>query len=169
MLITKSKLDNVLIIQPSIFEDHRGTYLELYNEADLTRNTGIKVKFIQDDISVSRQNVLRGIHGDFITWKLISCLRGAFYLIVVNNDVYSPQYRQWDSIVLSERNNLQVLVPPGFGNGHLVLSNYTIFHYKQSTYYDRDNQFTIAWNDPGLKIFWPIKYPILSDRDRGVE
>jgi dTDP-4-dehydrorhamnose 3,5-epimerase len=169
MEVTKGKLDQVLIIKPpTIFEDFRGTYVETYNEK-IYKEAGVAVDFVQDDISVSSQNVLRGIHGDQKTWKLISCLAGKFYLVVVNWDETSPQYRQWESFVLSEQNRLQVLVPPKFGNGHLVLSQQAIFHYKQSSYYDRAGQFTVLWNDPQVKIWWPIKEPIVSRRDAGLE
>jgi dTDP-4-dehydrorhamnose 3,5-epimerase len=167
--ITRTKLDSVLLIKPpTIFEDFRGTYVELYNEV-LYAEAGINVKFVQDDISVSARHVLRGIHGDAETWKLISCLYGRFYLVVVNWDEDSPQFGQWDSFVLSEHNRLQVLVPARFGNGHLVLSDQAIFHYKQSSFYNRVGQFTILWNDPRLNIWWPIKNPIVSRRDEGLE
>lgn len=162
--VERTKLDKVLLIKPDAFEDHRGHYVEIYNEA-LFKEKGIDVKFIQDDISVSFKNVLRGIHGDSQTWKLISCLYGEFFLAVVNWDSSSKQYGQWETFVLSEKNKQQVLVPPKFGNGHLVLSDRAIFHYKQSTYYNRAGQFTLMWNDPKLNINWPIKDPILSKRD----
>lgn len=169
MEVSRTKLAGVLLIKPpTIFEDFRGTYVETYNEK-LYTEAGITVRFVQDDISVSKKNVLRGIHGDAETWKLISCLYGRFYLVVVNWDEASPQYRQWDSFELSDQNQLQVLVPPKFGNGHLVRSELAIFHYKQSTYYNRAGQFTILWNDPGLNIRWPVKKPILSRRDQGKE
>ena len=165
MEVSKTKLEGVLLIKPAtIFEDFRGTYVELYNDK-IYHDAGIKVKFIQDDISVSSKHVLRGIHGDAETWKLISCLHGRFYLVVVNWDKDSSQFGQWDSFVLSDCNRQQVLVPPKFGNGHLVLSELAIFHYKQSTDYDRAAQFTLFWNDPKLNIWWPIKNPILSMRD----
>jgi len=167
--VTQAKLAGVLMIQPPTNqEDFRGSYVELYNEA-LYRETGINVAFVQDDISTSDRHVLRGIHGDTDTWKLISCLYGRFYLVVVNWDRDSPQFGQWESFVLSDRNRLQVLVPPRFGNGHLVLSELAIFHYKQSTYYNRASQFTILWNDPQVNIWWPIKNPIVSRRDGGAE
>jgi len=165
MEVSRTKLDGVLLIKPpTIFEDFRGTYVETYNEK-LYTEAGITVKFVQDDISVSKKNVLRGIHGDGETWKLVSCLYGKFYLVVVNWDDASAQYQQWESFVLSDQNRLQVLVPPKFGNGHLVQSELAIFHYKQSTYYNRAGQFTILWNDPSLNIQWPIKNPIVSRRD----
>ena len=169
MEVKKTKLDGVLLIMPpTIFEDFRGTYVEIYNEK-LYNQSGMTEKFVQDDISISSRHVLRGIHGDNETWKLISCLYGKFYLVVVNWDDTSAQYRQWDSFVLSDQNRLQILVPPKFGNGHLVLSEQAIFHYKQSTYYNRAGQFTILWNDPELDLWWPIKDPILSRRDEGSE
>jgi dTDP-4-dehydrorhamnose 3,5-epimerase len=165
--VKQTKLDGVLLIKPpTVFEDFRGSYVETYNEK-LYNEAGIKVEFIQDDISVSHKNVLRGIHGDDVTWKLVSCLYGKFYLVVVNWDKTSPQYKQWESFTLSDENRLQVLIPARFGNGHVVLSETAIFHYKQNTYYDRSRQFTILWDDPELKIEWPITNPILSERDSG--
>jgi dTDP-4-dehydrorhamnose 3,5-epimerase len=166
--VSKTELNGVLLIKPDIFEDHRGEYIETYNEA-LYKKSGVDVKFVQDDISVSTQNVLRGIHGDDITWKLISCLYGKFYLVVVNCDKDCEEFGKWQSFILSDKNRLQVLVPPGYGNGHLVLSDVTIFHYKQSTYYERSRQFTYRWDDPKFNIWWPIKNPILSQRDQGTD
>ena len=167
MEIRKTKLDGVLLITPpTIFEEFRGVYVETYNE-ELYKGAGINIDFMQDDISESLQNVLRCIHGDGETWKLISCLYGEFYLVVVNWDNTSPQFGEWESFVLSDENRLQVLVPPKFGNGHLVLSERAVFHYKQSTYYNRASQFTLLWNDPKLNIEWPTKNPILSKRDKG--
>ena len=160
-------LDSVRLIKPpTIFEDFRGHYVETYNER-LYREAGIDQHFIQDDISVSRRHVLRGIHGDDKTWKLISCLQGSFYMVVINNDPESSQYRKWTSFTLSESNRLQVLVPPKFGNGHVVMSEQAIFHYKQTTDYDRSGQFTLVWNDPALSIWWPVDNPIVSVRDQG--
>ena len=160
-------LDSVRLIKPpTIFEDFRGHYVETYNER-LYREAGIDQHFIQDDISVSRRHVLRGIHGDDKTWKLISCLQGSFYMVVVNNDPQSSQYRKWTSFTLSDTNRLQVLVPPKFGNGHVVMSEQAIFHYKQTTDYDRSGQFTLIWNDPALNIWWPVQVPIVSVRDQG--
>jgi len=169
MEIKKTRLDGVLLIKPPTnFKDFRGCYVELFNEK-LYRAAGIKVKFIQDDISMSHYHVLRGLHGDSKTWKLISCLYGKFYLVVVNYNQRSPQFGQWKAFTLSDQNRLQVLIPPRFGNGHLVLSKIAIFHYKQSSYYNRAGQFTLAWNDPKLNIRWPVKNPIMSKRDGTAE
>jgi len=164
MQLEKTKLDRVLQIKLDVFEDFRGQYVETYNE-DLYQKSGIEVKFCQDDISVSTRHVLRGVHGDAETWKLISCLYGSFYLMVVNNDKNSPQYKKWQGFSLSDTNRYQILVPPNFGNGHIVLSDRAIFHYKQNTYYNPKGQFTIVWNDPEYGMWWPIKNPIVSQRD----
>jgi len=164
---SKTSLDGVLSILPSTnFEDFRGSYVEIYNKK-LFQDAGLTQDFIQDDISTSYRNVLRGIHGDSKTWKLVSCLKGSFYLVVVNNDSSSPQFRKWEAFTLSDVNRRQILIPPRFGNGHLVLSESAIFHYKQTTDYDREGQFTLLWNDPEFDIWWPTDNPILSRRDSG--
>jgi dTDP-4-dehydrorhamnose 3,5-epimerase len=168
LAVETTSLNGVKLIHPSTnFEDFRGSYVEVYNR-ELFLNAGINEDFIQDDISTSTRNVLRGIHGDQETAKLVSCLHGAFYLIVVNQDKDSPEFGKWESFTLSDKNRLQVLIPPKFGNGHLVLSESAIFHYKQTTNYNRASQFTILWNDPKFNFWWPVKNPILSRRDEGL-
>ena len=164
MKVSKTKLDGVLLIKLEAFEDFRGQYVETYNEA-LYHEHGITVKFVQDDISVSSRHVLRGIHGDAETWKLISCLYGKFYLMVINGDEQSKDFGKWQAFTLSDANRLQVLVPPKYGNGHVVLSEQAIFHYKQNTYYNPKGQFTYTWDDPRFKMWWPVKQPMLSQRD----
>jgi len=163
--VSKTKLERVLLIKPYIFEDHRGEFVETYNE-ELYRQSGIEVNFAQDDISVSMKNVLRGIHGDNVTWKLISCLYGKIYFVVVNCDENSEDFGKWQSFELSDSNRWQVLVPPGHGNAYLALTDKVIFNYKQSTYYDPTRQFSYKWNEPRFNIKWPIKEPILSERDK---
>ena len=157
--ITETYLDGVLFIQPTVFEDYRGKYVEIYNRALYP-----EMEFIQDDISISSRNVLRGFHGDFKTWKLISCLYGRLYSVVINNNESHHQYHEWEHFILTGENHSQVLIPPGFGNAFLVLSDTAVFHYKQTTYYNRDTQFTLKWNE--YSIPWPIDNPILSERDR---
>jgi dTDP-4-dehydrorhamnose 3,5-epimerase len=164
MIVEKTNLDGVLLIKLDGFEDHRGEYVELYNEK-LYREKSIDIHFVEDDISIATRGVIKGIHGDDCTWKLISCLHGKFYLVVINYDKESENFGKWESFVLSDRNKYQVLVPPRHGNGHLCLSKKSIFHYKQSFYYDPSRQFTIAWNDPEFNFWWPVKNPILSMRD----
>ena len=108
-----------------------------YGKTTEFEDAGLKQNFIQDDISTSYSNVLRGIHGDSKTWKLVSCLKGSFYLVVVNNYSSSVEFGKWEGFTLSDVNRRQILIPPKFGNGHLVLSDSAIFHYKQTTDYDR--------------------------------
>lgn len=164
MIVEKTNLNGVLLIMPKIYEDFRGSYVETYNEEEYAAN-GIPQHFVQDDISTSTQGVLRGLHGDAETWKLISCPYGRFYFVVANCDPNSPDFGKWQSFILSDENRHQVLVPPMYGNGHLILSEKAIFHYKQTTYYNPRGQFTYKWDDPRLGIWWPIKTPLLSRRD----
>ncbi|MFC1489031.1 dTDP-4-dehydrorhamnose 3,5-epimerase family protein [Thermodesulfobacteriota bacterium] len=164
MIVENTKLEGVLLIKLDAFEDHRGEYIEIYNEK-LYKSKGIEIDFVEDDVSIATRGVIKGIHGDHSTWKLISCLHGKFYLVVINYDRESKSFGKWESFVLSEKNNHQVLVPPKYGSGHLCLSEKSIFHYKQSSYYDPSKQFTIRWNEPKFNIWWPVKNPILSVRD----
>ncbi len=164
MQIDKTKLKGVLLIKPDIFKDLRGEFVETYNEKLYLKEVA-DIRFIQDDISVSKKDVLRGIHGDAVTWKLISCLHGEIYFVVVNCDRDSTDFGKWQSFILSDRNRFQVLIPPKYGNAYLVLSEKAIFNYKQSTYYDPSKQFSYKWNDAKFNIQWPITTPILSRRD----
>lgn len=163
--VSKTKLKDVLQIFPDIFKDFRGEFIETYNK-ELYKKNGINVDFVQDDISSSKKNVLRGIHGDNKTWKLLSCLCGKLYFVVVNCDKKSKDFSKWQSFILSDKNRQQILVPPKHGNAYLVLSKKTVFSYKQSAYYNSKGQFTYKWNDPRFSIKWPIKNPILSKRDK---
>ena len=162
--VTKTKLPGVLLITPEIVRDARGEYVETYNKEMYLRE-GITADFIQDDISVSRKDVLRGFHGDPVTWKLISCLWGEFYLVIVQCDETKPSFGEWVSFTLSDRTKQQVLVPPMHGVAHLALTDRIIFNYKQTTYYDPSIQFSYKWDDPRFKVEWPITNPILSKRD----
>ena len=164
MQVSETTLADVKLIQLSRFEDFRGYYLESYNR-ELYQQHGIDIDFVQDDFSQSRKNVLRGIHGDSETWKLVSCIVGAFRLVVVNCDESSDDFGKWQAFDLSEDNCQQVLIPPKYGNAHLVVSEQAIFHYKQNTYYNPAGQFTYKWDDPRFDIWWPIQNPILSQRD----
>ena len=169
-----SVFSDVLIFTPYVFEDFRGNYIETYNELayDQAIHTalGKKVKFIQDDISNSSKHVLRGLHGDANTWKLIQCLSGEFLLAAVDMRKDSKTYLRWETFILNAKNNKQVLLPPMFVNGHLCISDCCIFSYKQSTYYEgAKKQMTVMWDDPTIGVEWPIDTPILSDRDRSAE
>ena len=157
MKVTETELKGVLLITLNPFEDFRGHFVELYREDTYARTLGIK--FVEDDISVSRKGVLRGIHVDSEAWKLLTCLHGTIYLVIVNKD-----FDKWQSFTLSD-SSTQILVPPKYGIAHLVLSHEAILHYKQSLAYDLSRQSTYRFDDPRLGIFWPIRNPILSRRD----
>jgi len=136
--------------QSDSFEDFRGELYTLFKqeESDLIFN--------HDKVSISRKHVLRGMHGDSKSWKLITCLSGEVYLVVIDNRPESINYLKWDSIILSSKNKKSILIPPMFANGHLVLSDEATFFYKWSylgEYPDVKDQFTLKWNDPNINIF----------------
>ena len=165
MKITETKLKGVMLVEPNtLSDDHRGTETEIYNQ-EMFRQAGVDIDFVAEDISVSPKGILRGIHGDDKTWKLVSCLLGSYHLVVVNWEEGSPQKGQWESFTVSDQNRHQVLIPPNFGNGFVIMSENVVFHYRQSAYYNREGQFTLRWNDPALKIEWPVEPTIVSLRD----
>ena len=167
--IGSNKINDLKIIHTNVFYDFRGEYVETFSKKgyeEFKDYNGQPIEWLEDDISVSRQSVLRGLHGDSKTWKLIQCLWGEFYYVVVDMRKDSSTYLNWEAFTLNDKNRMQVLVPAGCANGHLVLSDKCIFSYKQSQYYSgMENQFTVRWNDPKLNIFWPVKEPMLSVRD----
>lgn len=152
----------VKIFSSEVFHDFRGTYTESYNDIFFKQHA--QIEFIQDDFSVSKKNVLRGLHGDYETWKLVSCPYGEiFFAIADMRKGSSTQYKS-ETFILSQYSPNFILIPPGFANGHLVLSDFAVFHYKQSTLYGT-KQFTIKHDDARLNIFWPNFPVIKSIRD----
>ena len=152
------------IFRNNSFKDHRGYYWTSWKNKSIN-----KIKFNHDKFSLSRKNVLRGLHGDSKTWKLVSCPYGKCLLVVVNFIKDSRNYLKHKSWILSQKNGMQILIPPNYANGHLCLSEKCLFHYKLSykgTYVDQKKQFSLRWNDPMLGINWRIKKPILSKRDK---
>ncbi len=146
------------------FIDKRGFYWTSWKKGLIK-----KIKFKHDKFSLSKKNVLRGLHGDTKTWKLVSCPYGKFLLVVVNFNKNSKDFLKYHKWVLSQKNGVQILIPPNYANGHLCLSKECLFHYKLSykgSYADTNKQFSLRWNDPKLKIKWKIKKPILSERDK---
>lgn len=154
-------LNGVRIYERKSFKDHRGEYFELWSTK---RGSKPRTHFVEDDISVSHKNVLRGIHGDWITGKLITCLYGEIFVAVVDHRKFSGQWHKWETFIISDKNHMQIYIPPHFGLGILALTEPAIFHYKQTKHYDRARQFTIPWNSLGIP--WPCKNPILSERDK---
>ena len=164
--IQKTSLPGVLKVIRKRFDDYRGFYAEIYSKRDYFEK-GIEIEFVEQDFSFSRRLVLRGLHGDPQTWKLISCPFGELYLVVLDYREGSESFGKWEGFTLNPENGVQILIPPGFANGHLILSDWAMFHYNQSEYYtDGGNQFTVKWNDQRFNIHWPIRDPILSERDR---
>ena len=146
------------------FKDYRGYYWTSWKKG--TKKT---VKFKHDKFSFSKKNVLRGLHGDTKTWKLVSCPYGKFFLVVVNFNKKSRNYLKWNSWILSHENGIQILIPPNYANGHLCLSEKCLFHYKLSykgKYTVAKQQFSIKWNDPKLNINWKVQNPIISEKDK---
>ena len=157
------KINGVMVREQDAFTDYRGDLYTIWKDDDFDLN------FNHDKVSTSRKHVLRGIHGDNKSWKLVTCLYGEIYFVLVDNRESSDTFLQWESTMLTDRNRKQVLIPPGVGNGFLVMSHRSVFHYKWSyegEYADVDQQFTIKWNDPIIGIDWPIDNPILSVRDK---
>lgn len=167
--IYKSKtLDEVTIIIPDTFHDNRGslytTYLKDKFEGLLPQN----ISFVHDKFAVSKKNVLRGIHGDFFSWKLISCVHGKIFQVVVDNRKESKTFLKHFGLFLDGSSPKSVLIPPGFGNAFQVLSHNAVYNYKlaySGNYRDANEQFTLKWNDERISIDWPNKNPILSQRD----
>ena len=167
--VTESKiLPEIILVQPKPFHDYRGEMWTFWEEE--TNILPLQHEFKISKFTRSRKNVLRGLHGDNETWKYISCVWGEIYLVVVDNRKDSVNYLKWDSFTVTDRNHLSILVPPGFANGHLCLSEECLFHYAQSypsSYVDVERQDVLKWNDVRLDIDWPTGVkPILSERDR---
>jgi dTDP-4-dehydrorhamnose 3,5-epimerase len=168
--ITSKTLPEVNIISPDVYYDYRGEYIETWNIENYKVFGGGNITFKQDDISTSIKHTLRGLHGDFETWKLVQCLYGSLLQVVVDMRPNSDTYLKYDMFSINDKNRNQILIPPGFANGHLVMSDFGIFSYKQSTLYKgAGTQFTVKWDDPKINILWPIENPILSSRDKNAK
>lgn len=170
MKVTTTELPNVLLFTHECFEDHRGTYEEIYNKTKFDqackKYLGKTIDFLETNIAVSSKHVLRGLHGDNRTWKYVTCLKGKYFINVLCYDSASEFYGMSQSFVLSEQNKNQLLIPPWHGHGYVVMSDEAIFHYQQScTYRGMGEQFTVRYNDERFDLWWPIKNPILSKRD----
>jgi len=165
MRIMDTELHGVRRIEPEAFRDHRGSYVEIFDTEKYREVTGGRV-FVQDDISVSHTNVLRGLHGDWQTTKLVSVLHGEGYALLADNRPESPTYRRWQAFTLSGENRVQLLIPPGIGNSVLAVQGPLVYWYKQDQHWAAGRQFTIRWDDPDWGFEWPVAEPILSERDR---
>lgn len=162
--VEKTSLDGVYLVKPKAHEDARGNFYETYNEKDY-KAAGLDATFIQDDISKSVKGVLKGMHGDPGTYKLVQCVYGKVYAVILNCDESSADFGKWESFELSDENKYQLYIPPMYGNGYYVMSDVAVYSYKQSTYYGEYQQFTYKYNDERFGIVWPDEVRVISERD----
>ncbi|MEM3063017.1 MAG: dTDP-4-dehydrorhamnose 3,5-epimerase family protein [Nitrososphaerota archaeon] len=162
------RIKGVYTIKPTYFKDNRGIIWSTYLQSIISKLVPPEINFIHDKFSYSHKHVLRGIHGDNFTWKLISCVYGKIYEVIVDLRPGSPTYMKHEKFILKGLDPFLILIPPGIGNAYYVLSTRAVYHYKLAyvgNYRDFNEQFTIRWNDPILAIDWPCSNPILSERD----
>jgi len=166
MQITQTNLNGVLIIEPRIFSDGRGFFFESYHR-ERYRQYGIRNDFVQDNLSYSMKDTLRGLHyqNPHSQAKLVQVLSGEVFDVALDIRSGSPTFGQWTGIILSSENKKQFYIPIGFAHGFCVLSDTAIFSYKCDDFYSPDCEGGIFWSDPDLGIDWPVKAPLLSDKD----
>jgi dTDP-4-dehydrorhamnose 3,5-epimerase len=167
MKISHTKLKGCVIIEPRIFGDERGFFLETFQAVRYEQEAGIDLPFVQDNHSRSSRGVLRGLHFQKTKpqGKLVRVVCGEVYDVAVDIRKGSPTFGEWEGVTLSEDNKKQFWVPPGFAHGFVVLSDTADFEYKCTDYYDPCDEGCILWNDPDLNIPWPISSPVLSTKD----
>lgn len=166
MNVTETKLPGVLLIEPRVFRDSRGFFIETFQRERYSA-VGIPGPFVQDNHSHSVRNVLRGLHYQISQpqGKLVSVVRGEVFDVAVDIRKGSPTFGAWFGVVLSESNNRQLYVPPGFAHGFCTLSDQADFLYKCSDYYQPQDEGGVLWSDPAIGIEWPVEAPLLSDKD----
>jgi dTDP-4-dehydrorhamnose 3,5-epimerase len=166
--VIETKFKDAFLIEPKVFGDHRGFFMESYNEK-VFKELGLEYRFIQDNHSLSVEaGTLRGLHYQlepFAQTKLVRVIRGAVYDVIVDIRKGSPTYGQWQGFILSEENKRQLLVPKGFAHGFCTIVPNTEVLYKVDDYYSPEHDRGICWNDPDLNIDWPTNSPILSEKD----
>ncbi|HOK22598.1 MAG TPA: dTDP-4-dehydrorhamnose 3,5-epimerase [Candidatus Hydrothermia bacterium] len=163
------EIPEVLLVEPKVFEDERGYFLEVYRHDYFSEVLG--VSFVQENLSFSKKGVLRGLHFQKRVAgqaKLVQVLEGEIFDVAVNIKKGSPDFGKWVGVVLSSGNKLQLYIPEGFAHGFCVLSNSALVLYRISSYYDPDNERGIIWNDPDIGIEWPVSDPMLSTKDRNL-
>lgn len=169
MKLTPLKLDGASLLEPITHGDHRGYFMESYNE-EVLKQLGIHYNFIQDNQSLSAEaGILRGLHYQLnpkAQTKLIRVLSGSIYDVILDIRHNSQTFGQWAGVILSEHNKRQLLVPQGFAHGFCTLVPNTKVFYKVDEYYSPEHDRGILWSDPSLKIDWPVSEPVLSDKDR---
>ena len=171
MNVVKTKLHDCVIIEPKVFGDERGFFLETFQAERYSELAGITLPFVQDNHSRSSKAVLRGLHYQKTKpqGKLVRVVRGEVYDVAVDIREGSATFGEWEGVILSEDNKKQFWVPPGFAHGFVVLSATADFEYKCTDYYDPSDEGSILWSDPDLNIPWPIANPVLSTKDESAK
>jgi dTDP-4-dehydrorhamnose 3,5-epimerase len=167
--VTRTEIPEVLVLEPRVFQDERGHFLESYNRRAFREATGLEVDFVQDNQSFSVRNVLRGLHYQVrqAQGKLVSVAVGEVFDVAVDLRRGSPTFGRWVGVTLSGGGHRMVWIPPGFAHGYFVLSEHAMVLYKATDYYAPAHERTLAWNDPELDIRWPLTgTPIVSEKDR---
>jgi dTDP-4-dehydrorhamnose 3,5-epimerase len=167
MEVNETNIKGVLIIQPRVFQDDRGYFFESFSFKKYS-DFGLTFNFVQDNISRSKKNTIRGLHyqaGRSAQGKLCQVISGSVLDVAVDIRSGSPTYGKYVSQVLSEENHTQIWIPPGFAHGFAVLSEEAIFSYKCTNYYNKNDERGILFNDPDLNIEWQIEAPVVSEKD----
>lgn len=160
-------IPGLLTIEPKVFGDPRGYFMETWN-LQRYRDAGITAEFVQDNISLSRRGTLRGLHfqNPNAQGKLLQVLLGEVFDVAVDLRRSSPTFGRWHGLILSEENRRQFFIPPGFAHGFAVLSDSALFQYKCTDFYSPKDELTLRWDDPEIGIRWPVADPLLSEKDR---
>lgn len=167
MQVIDLRLSGLKKIVPRLFKDVRGYFFESYRQP-IYASLGIGDFFVQDNVSLSQRGTIRALHFQAPPGqaKLVSCLQGKIWDVAVDVRSDSPTFGQWEAVELDDESCAQIYIPAGFAHGFCVLSESAKVHYKTSTIYDPQKEISIRWNDPDLKIAWPVQNPILSPRDQ---
>lgn len=167
MNVTRCDIAGLLIIEPKVFGDARGFFLETWNEQQY-RGAGLDLRFVQDNLSRSRRGTVRGLHfqNPNSQGKLVYVIEGEVFDVAVDLRRSSPTFGRWHGLRLSAENRLQFFVPPGFAHGFAVLSETALFAYKCTDFYSPKDELTLRWNDPEVGVTWPVSEPVLSEKDQ---
>jgi dTDP-4-dehydrorhamnose 3,5-epimerase len=166
MNVLHCPLEGLLILEPKVFGDARGYFLETWNR-NRYREAGLEADFVQDNVSFSRRGILRGLHfqNPKPQGKLLQVLQGEVFDVAVDIRRSSSTFGKWHGLMLSAENKRQFYIPPGFAHGFAVISDTALFHYKCTEFYSPTDEMSIRWDDPEIGIEWPLTEPLLSDRD----
>ena len=168
MNVIRTEIPEVLLLEPKIFKDERGAVFESYNRPAFAKATGVDPQFVQDNRSISKKNVLRGLHYQVVRpqGKLVHVLQGEIFDVAVDIRRSSPTFGRWVGFNLSQANGRMAWIPPGFAHGLLALSETVDVLYKMTELWTPQHDRTILWNDPSIGIRWPVEKPVLSAKDR---